>query len=1076
MPGYQKHIVVLILMVLSTGNYAQYFLQADLLSVEHGLSSHRINDLVFDNQGFLWAATDIGLNRYDGYNFKHISLALSTSAQTENKKIKKLSYDNNGILWMISDACVIRLMDNQGRSQELACMTENTYGEVIDILFQDDGTLWILTKTGLLKYISDSNTEFYPFQLENLNPSSMISDRQGMLWIGTDQGPLVFNLQNSMFSQMVFTNFVGLLSDNQINALYCDDDNMLWMGTDNGLNYLNPVDFDFMQLYPSGRESGFQGNRILDIAKYDDDRLLLVTAGGIYILNKKNNSFTLVFEPYSGLYMHSAEADVSGNIWAATSDGIIKIRRSNITITNFTRDSRNNILSDNNISYLKTDADGLLWIGNVNSGIDILNTLNNNVKHYNIFSEGEVTGIFDYSADEMLITGGNQIVVFNHVNNTKRDIKEVLPYYNSDLLSENIIRTVQVDSVNKIWIGTSNGLHLLDKSAGNHQVIRSLKMGNDSIEINEVFDLFRDKNGNLWIGTDNGLIMYNHDKALFYRLTPYDKQLLNTENKKVYKLKAESDNILWVGTSRGILRFSIPEREFTAITDSEALLTSSVNDLAVDRSGNLWIGIENGLYYYDKLNKILMFFDRENGFINYSYTAITSDASGNVFLGGEYGLSIVNTTSIVPVNKYHNVIVTDMFWLHPSFREEIEFNNSDTITISWQKFPLQIDFAVLDLTRPENNQFRYSFVKSGRDKVWTNAGTQNHVIIDRLAPGTYIFELEGSNAYSLWNPETYSIIIQIKGSFWRSRTAIGLYLLLFLLLAATGFKYLSQWLMSISRESKVKEEIARKIIEQKEELSSKNKSITDSINYAKRIQTALLPPIKMLNSLFSSSFIVYMPKDIVSGDFYWINKMNDKIFVAAVDCTGHGVPGAFMSVIGFELFRKITNIDGLTRPSDILNRLNSDFHEVFKDVDNVVLRDGMDVAFCSIDKDDKILEFAGAFNPLYLIRDNKITEVKGDRFAIGLDETNFMEQTFKNHLIPLQNGDVIYLFSDGFADQFGGPDGKKYKYRRFKHLLLNLHSLPMEKQKEILENNVMEWRGDQEQVDDILIIGIKIDF
>ncbi len=132
--------------------------------------------------------------------------------------------------------------------------------------------------------------------------------------------------------------------------------------------------------------------------------------------------------------------------------------------------------------------------------------------------------------------------------------------------------------------------------------------------------------------------------------------------------------------------------------------------------------------------------------------------------------------------------------------------------------------------------------------------------------------------------------------------------------------------------------------------------------------------------------------------------------------------------------------------------MNEDFHEIFKDVDNIVLRDGMDVAFCSIDKKNKILEFAGAFNPLYLIRDNKITEVKGDRFAIGLDETNFMDQTFKNHLIPLQKDDLVYIFSDGFADQFGGPDGKKYKYRRFKHLLLNLHQLDMEKQKEVLES------------------------
>jgi serine phosphatase RsbU (regulator of sigma subunit) len=144
-------------------------------------------------------------------------------------------------------------------------------------------------------------------------------------------------------------------------------------------------------------------------------------------------------------------------------------------------------------------------------------------------------------------------------------------------------------------------------------------------------------------------------------------------------------------------------------------------------------------------------------------------------------------------------------------------------------------------------------------------------------------------------------------------------------------------------------------------------------------------------------------------------------------------------------------------------------------VENIILRDGMDVAFCAIDINDMILEYSGAFNPLYLIRDNKITEIKGDRFAIGLDETNFKDLTFKNHMIPLQEGDLIYIFSDGYADQFGGPEGKKFKYRRFRHLLLNIHQLPMDDQRDILETSLRDWKGENEQVDDVMVIGIKID-
>jgi serine phosphatase RsbU (regulator of sigma subunit) len=355
-------------------------------------------------------------------------------------------------------------------------------------------------------------------------------------------------------------------------------------------------------------------------------------------------------------------------------------------------------------------------------------------------------------------------------------------------------------------------------------------------------------------------------------------------------------------------------------------------------------------------------------------------------------------------------------------------------------------------------------------------GSQNYIILNHLNPGKYIFHVTGTDAVTVGNNQITSLVILVEGPKWRSKTALIIYFIIGFVFLLLIFRLITRRFFNLSRENQEREMFARQIMLQKEELTLKNKSITDSINYAKRIQTAMLPPYRLFKSVFPSSFVLYMPKDIVSGDFYWINKLGDKIFVAAVDCTGHGVPGAFMSIIGFELFRKITNIEGLSRPSDILNRLNEDFHVIFKDVDNVVLRDGMDVAFCSIDKKNMILEFAGAFNPLYLIRDNKITEIKGDRFAIGLDETNFKEQTFKNHLIPIQQGDIIYIFSDGFADQFGGPDGKKYKYRRFRHLLLNLHRLPMDKQHEILENNVMEWRGQQEQVDDILVIGIKIDF
>jgi serine phosphatase RsbU (regulator of sigma subunit) len=234
-----------------------------------------------------------------------------------------------------------------------------------------------------------------------------------------------------------------------------------------------------------------------------------------------------------------------------------------------------------------------------------------------------------------------------------------------------------------------------------------------------------------------------------------------------------------------------------------------------------------------------------------------------------------------------------------------------------------------------------------------------------------------------------------------------------------------------------------------------------------------MPSEKTFKKILPESFIFHQPKDIVSGDFFWVSERGNKVYVAAVDCTGHGVPGAFMSIIGFELFRKITHSQGVDDPSKILNILNHEFEEVFRDVDNFTLRDGMDIAFCVIDKQSRILEFSGAVNPIYLIRDNKITEIRGSRFSVGLDDDYDEEQTFENKQIILQEDDVIYLFSDGYADQFGGPEGKNFKYRRFRHLLLTIHQYPMEEQQRLLEERINRWKGTAEQVDDILVIGFR---
>jgi len=274
-------------------------------------------------------------------------------------------------------------------------------------------------------------------------------------------------------------------------------------------------------------------------------------------------------------------------------------------------------------------------------------------------------------------------------------------------------------------------------------------------------------------------------------------------------------------------------------------------------------------------------------------------------------------------------------------------------------------------------------------------------------------------------------------------------------------------------EEKVKERTVR-IEHQKEEIEEQKKHIMDSIYYARRIQNAILPSYRMIDNYLSSYFILYLPKDIVSGDFYWMHEIDNLFMMAAVDCTGHGVPGAFMSIVGFNQLNQSVTVKKARRASDILDELNKGVITTLNENrSDSSIKDGMDLALCVFDFAAKKVEFGGANNPLVLIRDNKVTKYKGDRFPIGAYEGTKRQQ-FKNNEIELLDGDCLYLFSDGYADQFGGPENKKFMYRRFEQLLLEINSKPMEVQKEFLQNRINEWMGTNDQVDDILVIGIRI--
>ena len=276
-------------------------------------------------------------------------------------------------------------------------------------------------------------------------------------------------------------------------------------------------------------------------------------------------------------------------------------------------------------------------------------------------------------------------------------------------------------------------------------------------------------------------------------------------------------------------------------------------------------------------------------------------------------------------------------------------------------------------------------------------------------------------------------------------------------------------------------ERTEEVVRQKQEIEVKNgeleilyKHVTDSIRYAKRIQESILPPESVMRRLLPESFVLYKPKDIVSGDFYWVTEKDDKVLFSAVDCTGHGVPGAFMSLVGYNLLKEISESMEEIQPAKVLDLLSAGVRKTLHQVDqSSAAKDGMDIALCVLDKKKMELQYSGAMNPLYLARNHNIQEIKADKVLIGYSY-NDDQKNYTNHTVKLQKGDCIYIFSDGYASQFGGPRGKKFMVNNFRNYLLEIHQKPMDVQRDLLEERFNAWKGSLDQLDDICVMGVRI--
>lgn len=307
----------------------------------------------------------------------------------------------------------------------------------------------------------------------------------------------------------------------------------------------------------------------------------------------------------------------------------------------------------------------------------------------------------------------------------------------------------------------------------------------------------------------------------------------------------------------------------------------------------------------------------------------------------------------------------------------------------------------------------------------------------------------------------------------RDNPVINYAIAVFIIVALIYLAILQFWVLLRTRKHLTEMKSAYDEIDiQRSELQLRNKDLTDSLNYARRIQAALLPAEHHIRKIFNDYFIFYRPKHIVSGDFYWFSERDDKYFIAAADCTGHGVPGALMSMIGLELIQKIINEMKVDDTDQLLLIMNRELESAFfkEESGKALIRDGIEMSICIIDKKTREMEFSGAFLPVYIVRDDKLIELKGDKKNVV---QSFAMVSFNRSTFRLREGDILYLFSDGYADQFGGPENKKFMYRRLRHILLTISKYPLLDQARILDETITSWMDGHDQIDDMMILGVR---
>lgn len=1119
-------ILTIIIILLSINTQAQDY-RVSHFTVKEGLSQSVIYCLYQDSRGFIWVGTQGGLNRFDGYSFIKFKHNPSDTTTISENWIYNITEDKDGNLWIGTRGglCKYDFKSNwftrypHKPDYDNDPYRDNVYGCVV----AEDGAIYTNTPPLINRFDPKTGNLTHYKVVTQVNPNvgeqslPIIIDNNKEIWAATSFG--LVNLNPKTNEKKIYNTQSSpiALNDNNILSIYEDVDGRIWVGMTGAINIVDKKNEKIIKssINVDGKPAiinsiiednkgfywlGTRGNGLLKI-KLENDKVEVVgsiKSGDVAGPNYLNSSD-----------IYSMIIDRSQNLWLGTLNGLDKtdLKDPRFRLYRKSNETSSVDLLDNVIASIYKDKEGKIWVGNWGKGLNIIDREKNKVEHFSTLLSGNnhlqndyVHVIFEYNneiwigtRDGIFVYQNKRFVKFNDYYNTKK-----LPNL-SGVRIFNIIK----DNLNNVWIGTQGGLYYIDFVHNSYKLFTSSGEKGKHISDNLVYSLAIDFNKDLWIATKNGLDRYSYKTDSIANFKRDEKSNNTINDNYVITLCYASDSTLWIGTYSGVNHYNIKQNKFEYYTEEQGLASNSVYGIIEDDYQNLWFSTGKGLSQLKKKDKNLKTFSEEDGLQGeeFNLNAKYKCSDGEIFFGGMNGFNLFNPHALSE-NKYIPPIEFTSFQKQNNEGiENIHVTNGDEITLRYGDFAFNVEFSALEFTSPNKNMYSYRF--AGDSNEWINLGNRRFLPFSNLPDGKYSLWIKGSNNDGVWNNKGVNITINILPPWWRSKVAYVIYILTIILGVIVYVKRRERNLKEQKAllEQKVKErteevekqknEIVDKNFEleqqnceilaqrdtltmQNEKISKQNKQIKDSIQYASRIQSAILPSTSILDKNGIDHFLIFKPKDIVSGDFYWIKQIQDHLLLAVSDCTGHGVPGAFMSMLGNAFLNEIVSHSEVTKTNEVLENLRDlIITSLAQSGDDTITRDGMDISLCEINLQNLHVQFAGAYNPMLIVRDGEIITLNADRFPVGYHFK--ASKSFKNTDFQLQKGDAIYLFTDGILDQFGGEWGYKFMLRKLKSTLLDIHKLPMKSQKEALDRIIDEWMGQKyDQIDDITIFGVRI--